>query len=124
MNKRKENEREANGKPRKLADRSMERKYESGAADDVLGQNAFLDLTDVEQDEVSCARSSFGTADLVAPVSLSTSIKHIVLPFDSGTGTRKTNQDSRSCERLSMLESFSSRLSQSSIYACHGANGF
>lgn len=56
MNKRKENEREANGKPRKLADRSMERKYEAGAADDVLGQNAFLDLTDVEQDEVSFRR--------------------------------------------------------------------
>ena len=53
MNKRKENEREANGKPRKLVDRSMERKYEAGDANDVLGQNAFLDLTDREQDEVS-----------------------------------------------------------------------
>lgn len=31
----------------------MERKYEAGDANDVLGQNAFLDMTDAEQDEVS-----------------------------------------------------------------------
>jgi hypothetical protein len=42
MNKRKEKEREANGKPRKLVDRSLARKYEAGDASDMLGQNAFF----------------------------------------------------------------------------------
>jgi hypothetical protein len=52
MNKQKEKERVANGKPAKLTDRSMDRTYAAGDATDVLGQNAFLDLTDKENDEV------------------------------------------------------------------------
>lgn len=52
MNKRKEKQRVAHGKPAKLTDRSMERTYEAGDAADVLGQNAFLDMTDKENDEV------------------------------------------------------------------------
>jgi hypothetical protein len=54
MNKRKETERVANGKPAKLTDRSMDRTYAAGDATELLGQNAFLDLTDKENDEVRC----------------------------------------------------------------------
>lgn len=35
----------------------MDRTYAAGDATDVLGQNAFLDFTDKENDEVRCAES-------------------------------------------------------------------
>ncbi|KAI5479397.1 hypothetical protein MNV49_003731 [Pseudohyphozyma bogoriensis] len=51
LNKRKEAQRVQHGKPAKLADYSMNQKFEVGAADDNLGENAFLDMTDKENDE-------------------------------------------------------------------------
>jgi len=63
LNKRKETQRAANGKPAKLEDRSMKQTYEAGDAGDVLGQNAFLDMTDMENDEVS-ENSANGTIEL------------------------------------------------------------
>ncbi|KAI5475463.1 MFS transporter [Pseudohyphozyma bogoriensis] len=51
LNKRKEAQRVANGKPAKLADLSMTRKYEAAAEDSHLGELAFLDYTDQELDE-------------------------------------------------------------------------
>lgn len=62
LNKRKEAERVRNGKPAKLVDRSMDAKYvqadvsetgEEGAGGVHLGDQAFLDLTDKQNDEVS-----------------------------------------------------------------------
>ncbi|ORY82361.1 major facilitator superfamily domain-containing protein [Leucosporidium creatinivorum] len=53
LNKRKEKQRVANGKPAKITDRSMTNKYEAEdeAKDASLGQMAFLDLTDGQNDE-------------------------------------------------------------------------
>lgn len=52
LNKRKERQRVANGKPAKIADLSMTRKYEAAADEkDGLGQMAFLDQTDAQNDE-------------------------------------------------------------------------
>ncbi|KAJ9113007.1 hypothetical protein QFC22_006103 [Naganishia vaughanmartiniae] len=56
LNRRKEKERVAHGKPAKLDDRSMKQSYEAGDAGDILGQNAFLDMTDKENDEVRCVQ--------------------------------------------------------------------
>jgi hypothetical protein len=53
LNKLKEKQRVAHGKPAKLADRSMQQAYTSGDASEALGENAFLDMTDKENDEVS-----------------------------------------------------------------------
>jgi MFS family permease len=50
MNKRKEKQRVANGKPAKIANASMEKEYRR-TADGVLGQQAFDDLTDLQNDE-------------------------------------------------------------------------
>lgn len=61
LNRVRENQREAVGKPRKLVDTSMETKYvsfgEGQGGDGVegtvrLGQNALLDLTDFKNDEM------------------------------------------------------------------------
>jgi hypothetical protein len=61
LNKLKEKERVRNGKPAKLVDRSMNAKYvqadsdesgQKGANGPQLGGQAFLDLTDRENDEV------------------------------------------------------------------------
>ena len=41
----------------------MKQTYEAGDAGDVLGQNAFLDMTDMENDEVS-ENSANGTIEL------------------------------------------------------------
>lgn len=51
LNKGKEKQRVANGKPAKLTDRSMDRTYVAGI-DDGTGANAFMDMTDKENDEV------------------------------------------------------------------------
>jgi len=50
LNKRKEKERVANGKPAKIANASMEKEYRQ-TADGQLGQQAFADLTDRQNDE-------------------------------------------------------------------------
>jgi hypothetical protein len=61
LNKLKEKERVCNGKPAKLVDRSMNAKYvqadydesgQKGANGPQLGSQAFLDLTDRQNDEV------------------------------------------------------------------------
>jgi hypothetical protein len=57
MNKRKEKQRVTNGKPAKLVDSSMHRVYQAAFDDAVtegyrLGDQAFSDLTDVQNDEV------------------------------------------------------------------------
>lgn len=52
LNKRQEKKRVANGKPAKLHDRSMDLKYAADNPDEsALGENAFLDMTDRENDE-------------------------------------------------------------------------
>ncbi|KAM0787375.1 hypothetical protein ACM66B_003461 [Microbotryomycetes sp. NB124-2] len=52
LNKRKEDQREKNGKPRKIKDLSMERKFDnSEVLGTKLGKNADLDLTDAANDE-------------------------------------------------------------------------
>ncbi|KAK4049046.1 hypothetical protein OIV83_004408 [Microbotryomycetes sp. JL201] len=52
LNKRKENERERNGKPRKIKDLSMQRKFDnSEVLGTNLGKNADMDLTDAGNDE-------------------------------------------------------------------------
>ena len=58
LNKRKEKERVANGKPAKIIDRSMEKHYTAYEQDEEvpeggvkLGQNALLDMTDLANDE-------------------------------------------------------------------------
>ncbi|KAJ9099725.1 hypothetical protein QFC20_005603 [Naganishia adeliensis] len=83
MNKQKEKERVANGKPAKLTDRSMDRTYAAGDATEVLGQNAFLDLTDKENDEVRCGEPRYidkATANLFFSLdSLSTSTRSLDL---------------------------------------------
>lgn len=83
MNKRKETERVANGKPAKLTDRSMDRTYAAGDATELLGQNAFLDLTDKENDEVRCCELWYVDKPSTNPPpsfgSLSTSIRHLDL---------------------------------------------
>jgi hypothetical protein len=57
MNKRKEKQRVANGKPAKLVDTSMQKAYAAAPNDAIgeyrLGDQAFMDLTDVQNDEVS-----------------------------------------------------------------------
>lgn len=69
LNKRKERIRVANGKPAKLVDRSMDAKYsaqvelqegEEGYGGVRLGDQAFMDLTDHKNDEVSCSDSFKG----------------------------------------------------------------
>jgi hypothetical protein len=57
MNKRKEKQRVANGKPAKLVDSSMAKVYQAGPSEKTengyrLGDQAFDDLTDVQNDEV------------------------------------------------------------------------
>lgn len=73
MNKQKEKERVANGKPAKLTDRSMDRTYAAGDATDVLGQNAFLDLTDKENDEVKRSRFDSMVKQVLTDLSLDSS---------------------------------------------------
>jgi hypothetical protein len=52
LNARKEKQRVANGKPAKIADTSMDLKYSQEDADgEKLGENAFLDMTDKDNDE-------------------------------------------------------------------------
>lgn len=59
MNVAKEKTRVRNGKPAKLYNSSMDKKYAAGPADEVdsngnrLGDQAFSDMTDRENDEVS-----------------------------------------------------------------------
>jgi hypothetical protein len=61
MNKRKEKQRVANGKPAKLVDSSMAKVYQAGPSEKTengyrLGDQAFDDLTDVQNDEVGEVR--------------------------------------------------------------------
>jgi hypothetical protein len=51
LNRKRENEREAVGKPRKIVDTSMSNTYVAYAAADGLGENALLDLTDFKNNE-------------------------------------------------------------------------
>lgn len=52
LNRQKENQRERNGKPRKLHDLSMENKFNNAEVlDTKLGRNILLDQTDTENDE-------------------------------------------------------------------------
>lgn len=46
LNKRKETQRVRNGKPAKLHDASMARRFDNANDDTTLGANAFLDITD------------------------------------------------------------------------------
>lgn len=68
MNKRKEKQRVANGKPAKLVDSSMAKVYQAGPSEKTengyrLGDQAFDDLTDVQNDEVGPVGSGrFGSA--------------------------------------------------------------
>jgi hypothetical protein len=57
MNKHKEKQRVAHGKPAKIIDTSMHKVYRAAPDDEVaagyrLGDQAFMDLTDVQNDEV------------------------------------------------------------------------
>ncbi|WVQ93989.1 hypothetical protein IAU59_001067 [Kwoniella sp. CBS 9459] len=53
LNKQRQNQREAHGKPRYIKDHSMSTKYQAYGTDEdaTLGQNALLDLTDFKNDE-------------------------------------------------------------------------
>lgn len=51
LNKMQERKREANGKPRKIKDSSMEHRYVNTDQEGHLGENAFKDLTDGKNDE-------------------------------------------------------------------------
>lgn len=88
MNKNKEKQRVANGKPAKLTDRSMNLKYVAGV-DDGTGSNAFLDLTDKENDEVRrIARAGFNRdvwADFVSVFVLHTPVYLRVLNHNLST---------------------------------------
>jgi hypothetical protein len=60
MNKHKEKQRVAHGKPAKIIDTSMHKVYQAAPDDEVaggyrLGDQAFLDLTDVQNDEVGAS---------------------------------------------------------------------
>lgn len=76
MNKRKEKQRVANGKPAKLVDTSMHKAYAAAPNDAIgeyrLGDQAFMDLTDVQNDEVSSPFTARANGALTSAPSLST----------------------------------------------------
>jgi hypothetical protein len=73
MNKSHEKRRVALGKPAKMVNSSMDAKYKAddqvGQDGRMLGEQAFSDLTDKQNDEVSNMRHDFFVSHLVATVS-------------------------------------------------------